>query len=408
MTKRKTEGVNLFLPVIHVQTLGQFAVSVGERSIDNQANQAKKPWSILEYLITNRNREISSNELIELIWADEESNNPGGALKTLIFRSRKLLEPLEIPPQDLIVQKRGSYAWNTDYEIIVDADEFESLCNSAASLEQDEERQLDLYLQALNLYKGDFLPKSSWEAWVIPISTYYHSLYLQTAHRCIQLLSGKDRWKDVIDLCKRAISVEQFDEDFHYYLIYALYNIGEQNRAMEHYRFATELFYNEFSITPSERLKDLYKIIRDEKHGVTTDLTIIQDSMQEEQNGAGAYYCEFTVFRDIYQLEQRAIGRTGDSIYLCLLTIRNAQDELPKSSIMVRAMESLNTAITHSLRRGDVYCRYSIAQYMILLPTASYENGITVMKRIIHNFKKYYSRRELTVDFSLQSVTSKS
>ena len=390
--------------VIHIQTLGQFSVSTGERSIDNKANQAKKPWSILQYLITFRNRDIAANELIELIWSDDQSANPGGALKTLVFRSRKLLEPLGIPPQNLIIQRRGSYAWNPEYKTVVDADEFEDLCIRAASDGIGEEEQLRLYLQAIDLYKGDFLPKSSWESWVVPISARYHSIYLQAVHKTIELLTLASDWEAIAGLCEKAIRIEPFDEDLRYSLIYALHSAGKQNLALEHYKRTIDSFYNEFSITPSERLKDLYKIIRDEEHGVTTDLSIIQESLQELQKTGGAYYCEYSVFRDIYQLEQRAIERTGDSIYLCLLTVRTAGGELPKPSVMVRAMDSLGKAISGSLRRGDVYARYSIAQYIVLLPTASYENGCSVMKRIAASFKKEYTRKDLVIDYALQSV----
>lgn len=390
--------------VIHVQTLGQFSVSIGGHSINNKENQAKKPWSILQYLIAFRNRDITSNELIELIWSDDQSANPGGALKTLVFRSRKLLEPLGIPPQELIVQRRGSYAWNPEYQTLVDADEFEALCLRAADDGAGKEEQLRLYLQAIDLYQGDFLPKSAWESWVAPISARYHSLYLQAAHKAVELLTSLGSWEEIAALCEKAIRIEPFDEDLHYSLIYALHSAGRQNLALEHYKRTINQFYNEFSITPSERLKDLYKIIRDEEHGVTTDLSIIQESMQEQQHTDGAYYCEYSVFRDIYQLEQRAIERTGDSIYLCLLTVRLENGELPKTSVMVRAMDALKRAISGSLRRGDVYARYSIAQYIILLPTASYENGCSVMKRISTSFKKEYFRKDLVIDYALQSV----
>lgn len=393
--------------VIHVQTLGQFSVSIGGNSIDNKANQAKKPWSILQYLITFRNRDIASGELIELIWSDDQSANPGGALKTLVFRSRKLLEPLGIPPHDLIIQRRGSYAWNPEYTTVVDADKFEALCLRAASKDIGEEERLLLYLQAIDIYKGDFLPKSSWESWVAPICARYHSLYLQAVHKTVELLTLTGSWEQIAGLCEKAIQIEPFDEDLRYSLIYALHGAGKQSQALDHYRRTIDLFYNEFSITPSERLKDLYKIIRDEEHGVTADLSTIQESMQEQQQADGAYYCEYSVFRDIYQLEQRAIERTGDSIYLCLLTVRTTTGELPKSSVMTRAMDSLGKAISGSLRRGDVYARYSIAQYIILLPTASYEDGCNVMKRIVMSFKKEYTRKDLVIDYSLQSVLLK-
>lgn len=390
--------------VVHVQMLGQFSVSIGDHSINSKTNQAKKPWSILQYLITFRDRDVATGELIDLIWSDDHSTNPGGALKTLVFRSRKLLEPLGVPPQDLVIQKRGSYAWNPEYKILSDADAFESLCLQAAADGVAKEEQLQLSLQAIDLYKGDFLPRSSWESWTAPIRARYHSMYLQTVHKTIGLLTSAGDWDEIARLCENAIRIEPFDEDLHYSLIYALHSSGKKILAQEYYKRTIDLFYNEFSITPSERLKDLYKIIRDEEHGVTTDLSIIQESLQEQQKAGGAYYCEYSVFRDIYQLEQRTIERTGDSVYLCLLTVRTAGGELPKTSVMVRAMDSLGRSISRSLRRGDVYARYSLAQYIILLPTASYENGCSVMKRIISTFRKEYTRKDLVIDYSLQSV----
>jgi len=391
-------------PVVYVNMLGQFSVTINDKSINDQINQSKKPWNLLEYLIVYRNREISANELIELIWGDDDSSNPGGALKTLLFRSRKLLAPLGYPTHNLIIQHRGSYAWNPELTTVLDIDQFEAWCNKGNAAEATSKERLNYYLQALELYKGDFLPKSEWESWVIPISTYYHSLYQKTVHKTIDLLSADEDWGRIIDLCQKAIVIEPFDEEFHYHLIYARYKNGDQYGALEHYSHTTNLFYNEFAITPSTRLKDLYKLIRDEKHGVTTDLSLIQESLEEESFDSGAFYCEYSVFRDIYQLERRAIERTGDSIYLCLLTISDIGGGLPKSSIMAKAMLELGHAITSSLRRGDTYTRYSVSQYMMLLPTASYENGEIVLKRICANFRKRYSRKNLTVSYALQAI----
>lgn len=387
-----------------VQMLGGFRMTINGITISDQSNQSKKPWSILEYLITFRNREISSNELIDLIWSESQSVNPSGALKTLVFRTRKLLEPFGIPTHHLIVQKHGAYAWNPQIEISLDTDHFEALLKKSDKPGISADEQLKLYLEALALYNGDFLPKSNWESWVIPITTYYHSQFLHIAHKAIEMLSDRGDWDRIVHLCQRAIQVEPFDDDFHYHLILALFNKGEQVQALDHYQQTTNLFYNEFAITPSERLKTLYKLIRDKEHGITTDLSVIQEAMQEENHSTGAFYCEYSVFRDLYQLERRSIGRTGDSMFLCLLTICDEDGTLPKSFITARAMTNLGAAIASSLRQGDVYTRYSVSQYMIMLPTASYENGEMVLQRIIRNFRKLYIRKELIVNYSLQAI----
>lgn len=391
-------------PTIYVNMLGEFSVTIEDKKINDKSNQSKKPWCLLEYLITFRNREIPPNELIELIWADEESANPGGALKTLLFRSRKLLAPLNYPPQDLIVQHRGSYAWTKAMTTVVDADQFEELANKALEEKEDSEDRLDYCLDAIDLYKGDFLPKSEWESWVVPISTYYHSLYLKIVLMALDILKNQGNFQKIIDICQRAIAVEQFDENLHYNLIYALYKSGNQHGAMEHYTRTVDMFYNEFAITPSAHLKELYNIIRDTKHGITTDLTVIQEILKEDSRINGAFYCEYAVFRDIYQLESRAIERTGDSIFLCLLTLSDLNGKILKQSILTKAMDELNTAICRSLRRGDVYSRYSVSQFMLLLPTSTYENGEMVLKRISQNFRKKYTRKDLMLTYSLQAV----
>ena len=387
-----------------VQMLGGFCLTIGDVSITNKVQQAKKPWTILEYLVYYHDREISADELVDVIWSDDNNVNPTNALKTLIFRTRKLLEPFNLSTQQLISQNRGSYCWNSEVPLSLDSSEFEALCEQSKQPGLTEAQQLEYLLQAIRLYKGDFLPKIAWDPWVIPVSRHYHTLFVHAAMQAIEILLKEEQWDSIIELCRHAITIEAHNEDFQYHLIYALYCNGNQRQALEQYRIMVDSFYNEFAITPSERMTDLYKLIQDQEHGVNTDLSLIQKSMQEKREHSGAYSCEFTVFRDIYQLEQRAIARTGDSIFLGLLTLALEVGSLPKSSVLTRAMGHLGNAVTSSLRHGDVYTRYSVSQYMLLLPSASYENGEMVMQRIIRNYKKAYLRKDIIIHYSLQAV----
>ena len=66
--------------IIYVNMLGEFSITIGSQVIMDRNNQSKKPWSLLEYLITFRDRNIPVEELIDLFWKDEASNNPAGAL----------------------------------------------------------------------------------------------------------------------------------------------------------------------------------------------------------------------------------------------------------------------------------------------------------------------------------------
>ncbi len=390
---------------VYVNTLGEFSLTIDGKNVNDRNHQSKKAWILLEYLLTFRNREVSPEELIELIWKDEDLANPNGALKTLMFRARKLLTDLDYPPQQLIMQQGGSYAWNRNLKTIVDADIFEDLVNKGIGTEGTCEERLNACIQALDIYKGDFLPKSGYESWVIPISTYYHSLYQKAAHTAIRFLMEDENYIKVVEICQKAVNIEPYDEDLHYHLIFAMFKSGQQQAALDHYNHTIDMLYSEFAITPSDHLKSLYKIIRDTKHGVVTDLGVIQDALMEETRKSGAFYCEYSVFKDIYQLESRSIERTGDSIYLCLLTLSDLNGNLLSQPFLNKGMDLLRSSIRSSLRRVDVFCRYSISQYMLLLPTATYENGEMVLKRITQNFHKTYTRRDMIVNYSLQAVT---
>ena len=348
-------------------------------------------------------KDISPNELINIIWSDDPGVNPGGALKTLMFRSRKLLDPLGLPPQKLLVQQRGSYAWTQEYPTVLDIDEFESICTRAINQPHGGDDILKLCLEGLSIYKGDFLPKSEYESWVIPISTYYHSLYQKLVYKTVDLLLEREDFSQITSICQSAVGIEPFDEEFHYYLVYSLYKDGHTSQAIEEYNHTMDLFYNEFSISPSDHFKNLYKTIRSKEQGINTNLDSIQETLREEASG-GAFYCEYPVFHDLFQLERRAIERTGDSIYLCLLTVSDLDGHVPKLAILNKAMEHLNNAIRNSLRCSDVYTRYSISQYIVLLPTVTAEKGEMVLKRITSNFRKQYNRKDLCVDFKLQPV----
>lgn len=390
--------------IIYVNMLGGFSISIGDKIIIDQNNQAKKPWSLLEYLIIFRDRDIPVEELMDLFWKDDASNNPAGALKTLMFRVRKLLEPLGYPTHELVVQNRKTYGWTKEFTTVCDTDRFEELCLRTENTLLGEDDLLSVCLEAFGLYKGNFLPKSEWESWVIPIHTHYHSLYRKLVHRTLILLDKRKDFPSIIDVCQKAITIDPYVEDAHYYLIYALFQSGNQMKAMEHYQRVTDMFYNEFSITPSVQFKELYKVISDKKHGITMDLGTIQETLLEGNTDSGAFFCEPSVFKDIYQLETRGSERTGDSVFLCLLTISNLKGELLKPAVQARAMDELGESIRNSLRRGDVYTRYSVSQYLMLLPTATYENGEMVLKRIVQTFKKEYSRKDLSITYSLQSI----
>jgi DNA-binding SARP family transcriptional activator len=356
---------------------------------------------LLEYLITFRNKEISQTDLIELLWPDEESDNPANALKTLLYRVRSVIDQLNCSDgKNIIIYRRGTYAWNNEIPVLVDTEEFERLTSLAACAE-DEQRKLDYIMAALNLYKGDFIPNSSDELWSIPISTYFHSKYIRHVHDAIELLTNMARFGDIITLCQNAALIDPYDEQIHCSLFQALVATGAQLSAMQHYDYVTELFFSQFGVSPSDQLTALYKEIFKTCNSTELDLGIIKDNLRESSLRPGAFYCEYEVFKDIYRLEARAAVRTGQVTYICLITIIDPFGKPLSAKTISVSMDRLKETIASSLRRGDVFTRYSVSQYLIMLQSASYEKSEMVIKRIYRNYKKSYPKSKVDLHFKM-------
>ena len=41
-------------PTVYVNMLGEFSITIKDKKINESSNQSKKPWCLLEYLITFR------------------------------------------------------------------------------------------------------------------------------------------------------------------------------------------------------------------------------------------------------------------------------------------------------------------------------------------------------------------
>lgn len=390
---------------LRIVMLGRFELQVDDVVINDSINRSRKMWNLLAYIIAHREKPISQQEFINALWGDESGQNPVNALKTLLYRIRILLSPLESKYSgEFILSQRGSYSWNSSVRCTVDADEFELLCQRAADENLGDNKRIELYREAMDIYRGDFLPKLNMEFWVIPLSVHYHSLYLTAVKRFVVLLERSGLFIEMSQACTNAIAIDPLDEDLHCMQIRALILQGKDSAALSHYEKATDILYRNLGVKPSEALRALYVEIMKTRETVETDLSVIQAQLREANATPGAFVCEYGFFKEVYRLETRRAARSGMSVYIGLLTVYNDKGEVPELDVLNIAMDQLLDAVKRSLRKGDVVSRYSGMQYVIMLPTLTYEDGERVMNRIVYNFYKQVRRQSLKLHYRLQQI----
>ncbi|MDR0491543.1 MAG: hypothetical protein LBH28_09910 [Oscillospiraceae bacterium] len=363
---------------IRIEMLGGFTiVSEGARIVE-QKKKPSKIWKLLQYLLVNKHRTVSQDELMDVFFDSDFVGNPGSSVRTMVYRARAVLAESGIASaDDMILSRNGGYAWNNSLRCSIDTEEFEALCKKAGSIAEPEER-LALLLQASRLYRGDFLPNSSSEMWVIPLVRWYRSLFFNCVYEALELLTKAGRNDEAAEICTNALRMDPFDEKILEHHICALLALGKTTEALEEYKRMESLFYDEMGVDFSDNLRALYIKIQEPEIKEAVPLEDTLKEWLETADFPGAYYCDLSVFKIAYQLEARSTSRSGRTTYIVRLDTR--QEKKAKDG---GVMQNLSVAITQTLRKGDVFTRSSPCQYMLMLHKLTYENCKMLVNRIL-------------------------
>lgn len=390
---------------ITVQMLGGFSIEQGGQKIDDHSNRMRKVWLLLAYLIYHRNDRITQDHYVQFLRSkNDDTADPSGNLKVLFYRARSLLNQLnDDAGHTMILRKGGNYIWNSDIPLELDVEVFEQLCqdgNAAANTN----KQLELYLQALQLYRGDFLPKLAAEAWVTPISAYYHRIYMETVEKALALLADQARWEEISQLCEAALKIEPYSESLYQYLMQCKLNSGDWTAVQSIYEEMSDLLFSTFGIMPSDESRALYRKASRTSEGGVVPIGSIREQLREPQRATGAVLCEYDFFKLLYQVQARSLIRSGDVIHIALFTVQGqAHKDISRRSLD-HAMENLKHLIVHNLRQGDVVTQCSVSQLITMIPQANYENSCAVCQRVIRAFFRQYPHAPVDIHFSVQPL----
>ncbi|MDD3429022.1 MAG: BTAD domain-containing putative transcriptional regulator [Oscillospiraceae bacterium] len=384
---------------ITIQMLGAFKITVGETIITNTERNSQM-WNLLQYLVCARHRTILQEELIKNLWSSSANGTPG-ALKNLVWRVRQAFEEAGVPfYKDIILFRRGCYSFNNSLDITVDTELFSEYFALTQQTDLTVGQRISACQKAVDLYQGNFATTSKYCAWAQPFIQQYQALFFKCAYTLLKMYEAQSNYEQMYQLAQKSVKIDRFAEPAHKYLLISLIRQNKQQQALQHYRHLSTLFYEERGQRLNQTMRNLYREIAKSVNSVQIDLNVIKEDLEEQEKTQGAFVCEYEVFKDIYRLMARSASRTGESVLIGLLTLTTAEGELPPQKQINRAMENLINAVTTNLRKGDVVARYSPAQYVIMLPRATYKNGQPILQRI----EKAFSYSSLKLQTNLQPL----
>lgn len=132
------------VPKIDVTMFGKFTLKQEGMEVPHAVSltgRSRRLWTLTAYLILNRNRGVSAQELIDLLWPEAENDNPLSTLQNNVSRARAALAELGFTHAKVIIHnEKGYYRWAPDRETQLDVEQFETLAKAALAEEDMENR----------------------------------------------------------------------------------------------------------------------------------------------------------------------------------------------------------------------------------------------------------------------------
>jgi len=236
--------------------LGPLQVTAGDSGESGTA-LATRLRVLLAVLLWRANQSVPADELAELVWNGAPPPGAPEAVRALVMRLRRRLDPLAAAR---ILTRAPGYAIEISGDEL-DASRFETLTRQAGAAVRagQQARAARTAAEALGLWRGtplaDVPSQLLRDQWV----PYLEQLYMQALDWRIEGDLHEGHHEQLIPELRDLTARHPLREHFHSQLMLALYRCGRQAEALEVYQRARRMLVDELGIEPGPNLQLLHR-----------------------------------------------------------------------------------------------------------------------------------------------------
>lgn len=257
---------------LYIQTLGSFHVWRGSEEIAPKDWQREKARQLLQLFLTHRRELLNRDQIIEMLWPDLDPETAGRDLKVVMNALNNALEPYRSPRATpfYIMRHGSSYGLNLSAGYWLDVEEFESLAAKGRALaEARQPEAMELFRQAVDLYKGDYLAECLYDDWSSAERERLLALYLRTGSQFARMLAENEAYEESIDVCEKVLARDRCWEEAYRLLMFCYFKQGRRPSAIRTFEKCRQTLQEELGIEPMADTVRLYQqIAGPEAHGV--------------------------------------------------------------------------------------------------------------------------------------------
>lgn len=206
--------------------------------------------AILALLLLHANDVVSSDRLLDEVWADDLPETPRTALRVRISQLRKALGPgggniVTRPPGYSLRVDRGELDLHRFEDLVAEADR------------ADPETAAALLREALGLWRGPALADFAYDSFARPAIVRLEELRRVVLERRIDADLALGRHSELVGELEALVAEHPFSERLRGQLMLALYRSGRQADGLAAYAKTRRTLIDELGIEPSRALQEL-------------------------------------------------------------------------------------------------------------------------------------------------------
>ncbi|MGC8960376.1 MAG: ATP-binding protein [Chloroflexia bacterium] len=206
----------------------------------------RKTQSLLAYLILQRHRPHSRDELAALFWGDRDDLHARRSLATALWGIRRLLGG------DYLLADSFQVQFNPAGLFWLDVADFEEHLVRSRQ-ESDERRAAEALQQAVDLYRNDLL-EGCYDDWCIEERYRLEALYLEALSRLVAWHKAQGNAEAVLAYAQKYLAHDPLTEDMHLAAMWALAALGDRTRARRQWQLCCETRQQELHLPPSAEM----------------------------------------------------------------------------------------------------------------------------------------------------------
>jgi len=247
---------------LEIFLLGSFQATLDSEPLTNF--ESDKARALLAYLAIEADRPHRREALAGLLWPDTPEKTARTNLRSALANLRQVLHEHQARTPYLLVT-RQTIQLNPDSDYWLDVDAFRDEAGMHAA---KGETAVPLRIPELNvateLYRGQFLAgfylrdALFFEEWALITRESLQRSALSAMHHLTEYYQGTGDHEQALQLARRQIELEPYQEAAHQQVMWALALNGQRNEALLHYERFKELLESELGVAPLEQTQEMY------------------------------------------------------------------------------------------------------------------------------------------------------